>query len=115
VALAIVPIAASAETVNPIFAALERHRAAWDAVLATADPADEVLAWQEGRTVSEADEAANDAENAAKEALMNTTPLTLAGVKAAIAHFVAWDEGCIPETSGEYMSTLLRSPVFSNV
>jgi hypothetical protein len=48
------------------------------------------------------------AHKAARRALadlMKTAPTTLAGLRAAIAYFVNFDEGCIPETSGEYLPT----------
>jgi hypothetical protein len=51
--------------------------------------------------------------NAAKAELLETPPTTLAGARAAIAWLVEYDEPNIPETSGEYMRTLIRSPIFA--
>jgi hypothetical protein len=42
-----------------------------------------------------------------------TPPTTLAGARAAIAWLVEFDEPNIPETSGEYMRTLIGSPIFA--
>ena len=51
--------------------------------------------------------------DAAKAELLETPPTTLAGATAAIAWLVEFDEHSIPETSGEYMRTLSRSPIFA--
>jgi hypothetical protein len=51
--------------------------------------------------------------DAAKAELLETPPTTLAGARAAIAWLVEYDEPNIPETSGEYMRTLIRSPMFA--
>jgi hypothetical protein len=51
--------------------------------------------------------------DAAKAELLETPPTTLGGARAAIARLVEYDETNIPETSGEYMRTLIRSPIFA--
>jgi hypothetical protein len=51
--------------------------------------------------------------DAAKAELLETPPTTMAGAAAAIAWLVEFDEHSIPETSGEYMRTLSRSPIFA--
>jgi hypothetical protein len=51
--------------------------------------------------------------DAAKAELLETPPTTLAGARDAIAWLVEYDEPNIPETSGEYMRTLIRSPMFA--
>ena len=51
---------------DPIFAAIERHKAAWSAFLPTCDLTDEVLAKQQGRDVTEADEAIHEAASYAE-------------------------------------------------
>jgi hypothetical protein len=38
---------------------------------------------------------------------------TLAGARAAITWLAEFDDGCIPETIGEYPRTLLRAPLFA--
>ena len=50
---------------------------------------------------------------AAKAELLETPPTTLSGAREAIAWLVEYDEPNIPETSGEYMRTLIRSPIFA--
>jgi len=45
--------------------------------------------------------------------LLATPPRTLAGARAAIAWLVEYDEPNIPETSGAYLRTLIRSPIFA--
>jgi hypothetical protein len=32
---------------------------------------------------------------------------------AAIEHLVKYDEGCVPEASGDFLATLLKSPLFA--
>jgi hypothetical protein len=51
--------------------------------------------------------------DAAKAELLETPPTTLACAREAIAWLVEYDEPNIPETSGEYMRTLIRSPIFA--
>ena len=97
------PAAAAAEPVDPIFAAIERHRAVWKLVMDAMDVKD-----TDPRPYEEADKLYEEAI----EALMATAPLTLAGAKAAIAYFVEWDDGVDNDTS-RYLETLLRSPVFA--
>ena len=55
----------------------------------------------------------NGVLDAAKAELLETPPTTLAGARAAMAWLVEYDEPNIPETSGEYMRTLIHSPIFA--
>jgi hypothetical protein len=89
---------------DPIVPAIELHRETWAAFveLDHAETRDPKL-----------HKRAHKAARRALSDLMKTAPTTLAGLRAAIAYFVNFDEGCIPETSGEYLPTLLRSPVFA--
>jgi hypothetical protein len=102
-ALALPAVGAAAEPVDPIFAAIERHRAVWKLVMDAMDVKD-----TDPRPYEEADKLYGEAI----ESLMATAPLTLAGAKAAIAYFVEWDDGVDTDT-GRYLETLLRSPVFA--
>jgi hypothetical protein len=97
------PAVVAAEPVDPIFAAIERHRAVWKLVMDAMDVKD-----TDPRPYEEADKLYEEAI----ESLMATAPLTLAGAKAAIAYFVEWDDGVDTDT-GRYLETLLRSPVFA--
>jgi hypothetical protein len=85
-------------TLDPVFAAIERHRKAWETTHVTVDnpmPRDKA------------------AHKAALAELMDVAPTTLSGVRAVIAHFVEFDRGHIPEKGGEYLATLARSPAFA--
>ena len=65
----------------------------------------------DGREASDADRAAraaNRAETEASNALIAIAPTTLAGMRAAIAWFVQYDDGCIPETSGRFLAILVQ-------
>jgi hypothetical protein len=48
-----------------------------------------------------------------KNELLKTPPGTLVGARAIIEYLIEWDKECDPETSYEYLSTLLRSPIFA--
>jgi hypothetical protein len=101
---------------DPIFAAIAAHRSAWVAVMTAMDRADEPLAREQGRTVTPADVAANElASRVEKEAmagLQQTTPVTTAGLRAAIAYFVAWDGDEMCEDASIGLQALLHSPLF---
>jgi hypothetical protein len=68
-ALAVLPAAAVAASleVDPIFAAIKRHHEAWRAFGDTCPRIDECVAKNEGREITEADEAAWTAANEAEE------------------------------------------------
>jgi hypothetical protein len=108
--------AGGAGPVDPIFAAIERHKAAWAAFREACDLTDEVRADHEGREVTEADEAAyevcNKAEQEALDALFALPPITLAGMRAAIQWIVEYDCGCM-ETASDFLPTLLDSPLLA--
>jgi hypothetical protein len=88
---AALPMASSAD---PIFAAIERHKAAWRLFGETTMRTDQVRARQEGREVTEADETAYqvtmEAEDAAIDDIANCLPTTIAGVRALIEHAAAY-------------------------
>jgi hypothetical protein len=50
--------------------------------------------------------------HAAFAKLLETPPTTISGTRAIIEYLVAWDGGNVPEDSGEYLQTLLHSPIF---
>jgi hypothetical protein len=101
---------------DPIFAAIEAHRSAWEAVKAAMDGADEPLARKQGRTVTPADmeakEKADRALDDAMAALKQTQPGTLAALKAAIAYFMEWDGDEMNDDAREGLQALLGSPLF---
>src|SRR5277367_1482875 len=73
-ALAILPVAALAAH-DPVFAAIERHKAAWGAFVETVDPLDDVEGEQEGTKEELAYMEANGAADEALEAFLATPPL----------------------------------------
>jgi hypothetical protein len=105
-----------AMTTDPIFAAIAAHRSAWVAVMAAMDGADAPLAREQGRTVTSADveakERADRALDDAMEALKQTQPVTMAGLGAAIAYLIEWDEGQMGADVRAGIQALLRTPLF---
>jgi hypothetical protein len=118
-AVAILPAAARAASleIDPIFAAIKRHHAAWRAFDVACSRTDSVLAEQEGREITEADEAAdaaaNSAEQRAFEALLTLPPVTVPGVRAAINYFTEFETDLIPGATDTFLTALLASPVLS--
>lgn len=112
-------VAQGPKDADPIFAAIERHKAALSAFEATCDLTDEVRADEQGREVAEADslqhEAAGDAEIEALEALIETLPATKAGARAAIEWLAYYDRGYALSHVGQFAMTLLRSPVLADL
>jgi hypothetical protein len=95
-------------------AAIRLHRIAWDALGETCNLTDEVVAKQEGRVITEADElthrAAMDAEQAAQDRIFGTPISSLAEMSA----FVAWatwlyDGG--EDLCDHFLETMRRAPI----
>jgi hypothetical protein len=109
--------AALATTADPIFAAIERHRASYLRFLASINAADEVLAKKQGRTVTAAEEAENDdalhAEIELFLALLATPPQTKAGAQALIRYVSRsqFDIGNVDHALEALFAALLRSPL----
>ena len=95
---------------DPIFDLIEAHRTAWARI---ADAYGNLQgALSEGEFTSEIE--ARDSEfDDAKNKLLKTPPATLIGARAIIEYLIEWDKENDPETSYEYLSTLLRSPIFA--
>ena len=116
-ALAIAPAVAIAATnePDPIFAAIERHKEAWQAFSAACDPTDEISADQEGRAITEDDEAAWDAsEEAEREAFyeaIGTAPITVRGIQALLEYAIKIEAGGGEVLWADLGATLLKSPV----
>jgi hypothetical protein len=102
---------------DPIFAAIERHKAAWAAVGAMTRAVDEVAAIREGREITQADWDASERGSAMEEhalnAILNTAPTTAPGMRAAIQYLVGYDDGRLPDNIGKFLVTLLKSPLFT--
>lgn len=85
---------------DPVFAALERHRKAYQGYNDVCGLTDAVAARQEGREITNRDHEvthrAAESERAALDSLIETVPLTIAGVLAFLkyipAHFDYYDE-----------------------
>ena len=87
---------------DPVVALVKTARDAWDRVGAAEKAEDQ-------RLVDEALGAFHEIMGNIQE----TPPTTVAGARAAIEWLVQYDEPNIPETSGEYLRTLIRSPIFA--
>ena len=87
---------------DPVLALVARCRREWNNLGEVLEKTD---AWD--------DKQAQAAIDAAMAKLLATPPTTLAGARAAIAWLVEYDEPNVPKTSGEYMRTLSRSPIFA--
>jgi hypothetical protein len=112
-------LAGAAQQADPILAAIERHNEAWRSFEAVCQLTDNVLAEQEGREVTQEDEAAYDVARDIEESLMDdllaTVPTTKAGARAAIKHLIRYDRGCEPRAAGAFAATLLLSPVLADL
>jgi hypothetical protein len=90
---------------------------AWRAFGPACSRTDDVVARNEGREVTEADEAAyvaaNAAEESAFEALITLPPVTVAGLRAAINYFAEFEADCIPGATDKFLTALLGSPVLA--
>ena len=101
---------------DPIFAAIKHHKQTQTRLHDACRLTDAVLAKQEGRTITcketVALKAADDAEEAATDALLQTPPSSVAGVRAAIGHFIELGEplGHDSDVVRRFLETLLRSP-----
>ncbi len=115
--VALPPISAAAAPPDPILAAIERHRAAWAAVGALAPSVDDVAALRRGREITQVDwdgyERASAREQQALDELLTVAPATAAGLRAAVEHFVTFDDGRLPDDIGLFLATLLESPLFN--
>ena len=80
-------LSAALPSVDPIFAAIERHKAAWDAFGEAGPAADNILAKQQGRVVTQSDcdalDAASEFEREVFGEMLDTSPTTLPGLRAA--------------------------------
>jgi hypothetical protein len=117
-ALAIPTISAIADAFSdPIFVAIERHKAAYDARQATSFALDDLMNNPEAREVSDADWDAHDparvSEDAAFDELLTRAPTTAAGMRAALAHFISFDDGRFSEKMRRFLATLVKSPLFA--
>lgn len=116
-AAALPTIAGAISEPDPIFAAIERHKAAEARYCAACGLTDEAAAQNEDRVITTADldefdEADHVCDEAMSEFLM-TPPTTVAGVRAFLRHCI--DEESIEYFLGEALETLLRSPALADL
>jgi hypothetical protein len=113
----IVPTVALAAPVDPIFAAIEQHKAAQDAFSNSLDAQDSVYARNHGREVTQADvdasEAALDFEGRMREAMFQTPIATMAGLRAML-EYAAKVEDVSEDELGDFLANLLTSPVLNS-
>ena len=96
---------------DPIFDLIEAHRTAWARIADAHEKHDEGTLSKEAFT-SEIEARWSELVDA-KNQLLKTPPATLVGARAIIEYLIEWDKENDPETSYEYLSTLLRSPIFA--
>jgi hypothetical protein len=115
-ALAVPTISAIADALSdPIFTAIERHKAACNARDATRFAMDDVINTREASQAEwAAYERAHEDEDAAFDELLARSPTTAAGMRAALAHFISFDDGRFSDEMRRFLATLLKSPVFDH-
>jgi hypothetical protein len=93
--------------IDPVFAAIDRARADWDAyVEATCELSMPEL---------EAFWKVNVSPNVALQEFLATPPTTMAGPRAALEYVIEVDRDCMPNNGGLIAPTLLRSPLFAGM
>ena len=95
---------------DPIFDLIEAHRKAWARIVDAHENLEGTLS-KEAFTFEI--KARGSKVDDAKNELLKTPPQTLVGARAIIEYLIEWDKENDPETSYEYLSTLLRSPIFA--
>ena len=69
------------------------------------------------REVSDAEwdayERARATEDAAFDELLTRAPTTAAGMRAALVHFISFDDGRFSEKMRRFLATLVESPLFA--
>jgi hypothetical protein len=106
--------AASTMVDDPIFAAIERHRAAWRALSTAQDIFDEAL--QNGTSTEDVRErcsVADEEEFEALNALSGTSPTTKEGLRAALEYMSYYYRDGVSEETAVFCASLLRSPVLA--
>ena len=116
-ALTVGNIGPAVASTDPIFAAIERHRAAWLAAGDLCCAIDEVAAARRGRKVAQADckafeRASANAEQALEE-LLATPPESLDGIRAAVIYILDFDAECLSDLARPFLTTLLKSPILA--
>jgi hypothetical protein len=100
---------------DPIFAAIEAHRAAWAPYEAALNRTARLVG-PPPQVLEDAKNAAEAAEMAVAKDLFATTPTTLAGLGELLRYAAEMDPGSVPDGPQAFIAfvaALARSPVFS--
>ena len=100
---------------DPVLIAIEAHRSAWATYRAVESQLEAKRRRDVTATEFEAIDRAYAAACYATEALWRTRPTTLAGCKAAISYIVGRTGGSLLDDSGEFLRSLLRSPLLASI
>jgi hypothetical protein len=103
----------AAPSIDPVFAAIERHKEAFAAFDAVCPRLDSALADQEGRTITEDDQDAYDeAQEGETEAFeaMADLPTSIAGLRALLAYIVEYED---PDSVTDTLIALLDAPILA--
>ncbi len=117
-ALGIPAIGSIASTLgDPVFAAIARHNAAFEARKAARFAIDDQINNPEGCEVSEAKwdafQRAHENENAAFDALLTAAPETSLGMRAITAHLIRIDDGRLSLEMRRLLALLRDSPLLA--
>ena len=102
---------------DPVFTAIARHKAGYEACLATRFAIDDLINNPEAREVSEAEwdalQRAHENENAAFGLLLTAPPETSLGMRAIIAHLISIDNGRLSQEMRQLLALLQDSPLLA--
>ncbi len=117
-AAAMLPISALAA--DPVYAAIERHKLALAHFNACCRLTDDVVAREEGRTVTQDDlelhRVADDAEATALQEVLTTPPVSIHGTRALLEYVGSIHRICGLESDhfDDFFEAIIRSPVFAS-
>jgi len=105
---------------DPIFAAIERHKAAYDTHQTLSFAMDDVINTREASDAEwdalwDALDRARKDEDAAFDVLLTSAPETSAGMRAIIAHLIGLDDGRLSKEMRQLLALLLKSQVFADL
>jgi hypothetical protein len=92
----------AADPVDPIFAAIEAHRAAWAPYEAALKRTGSRLC--QPQALEDVKDVAGDTEMAAANELLATTPTTLVGLGELLRYAAEMDPGSTPDTPADFKS-----------
>jgi len=115
-ALAIPIVTASAGArPDPIFAAIRRHRSAYQSLKATRFAMQDLISEREvSKAEWDAYDRAHENEDAAFDELLTVLPETSLGMRAVIAHLIILDDGRLSRKMSQLLTLLLKSQVLAS-